>query len=651
MWHAHEEVLGAYILQEKLSDTSCFEQWIALAIYSPHRFLLRFLKKQVPYQYGEALKNEILSLYHYSVDGVIPIVEIETIGTQLVISSEYREEQLLRDISFSSLNVNEERLFVLALRFARVLYFFHTHGIYWGALLPECLWVRGKLFRPEDFFFLPPGYAVSLPFLVQQTLLEAGDVLLLAPEIKEGKGVSVQGDIYSFGALLQRIGTGVSLAPELGDILSRCSDPHPSQRYRSLEEVIQALESWGEKQGIVHTFVSFDRYQKGPEEKGRREGPTTLQERGQLTFPRSEPREDVLHYFQALSETYRSRYGYEGAEKNSSLEMSVSSRELKTVSSTAPRNTVLSGEESTFVKENILRKEDVPRIKKEEEEQKDSGSTKQEGVPLSGSNVLRANGESDILPRETSSFLEKIHGGVSPSNGKPSLGGEEESLPLYASFDKAPIALRWERHRILLQDIEKVLEVVVRRARSGQGDLRFIVTSDVFSLRQTIEQAAFWSRFRQQVRLVVIEVPSLSKDPLTVNDFVRSLLSGIEIFLARQSSRRRQHLEKALSEACKNVPESLMGKKGAEVPLPLSLSSLHSSFSFQQWLNIFEDPREAASCLLSLSSPRKPLFLMWWGPSELDSALASYLQEFMPFILERPFCFWIWTETTPFVIP
>lgn len=635
MWHTqHDEILGTYILQEKLSDTSCFEQWVALAIYSPHRFLLRFLKKDVPDHCIGALKNEIFSLYHYSAEGVIPIVEVETVETQLVISSEYRDELPLRDVAPSDLPRDEAFLFALALRLARILSFFHTHGLCWGGLLPEGLWVRKKARRPEDFFFLPPGYAVPLPFLLQKNLIRSEDLPLLAPEIREGKAVSVQGDIYSLGVLLRLFGLTESLHPELRAILSRCSEPNPSQRYRSLEDMIRDLESWGEKQGIVQPYGSFDNYQKerdGGDKKGR--GGTTLVQEGGYPLPQSEPRTEVLHYFQALSESYRSRYGYEGEEKNALPAASPHSGALKSLPPSVPQNVALFHQEK-----GAPPKEENP-----------SG---REGPELADTRTMEKGGINGgtLLPSaENPSSREGTTDGVVFSASERVSFVEQGGMPFaHPSSEGEFIAFRWERNRVLLQEMEKVLEGVVRRARSGRGDLRFIVTSDVFSFKQTIEAGDFWSRFRKKVRLVVIEPASPSENTFTVPDFVRSLVGGIEEYLRRESPRRRQHLAKVLREACKNYGMETQ-KTTAKVASPLLPSN--GLFSLQRCSEIFQDPRGAASCLVSLSTPRKPLFLMWWCPTTLDSSLASYLQRLIPFVLERPLCFWVWTETIPSVVP
>ncbi|MCX7948940.1 MAG: hypothetical protein N2509_02370 [Treponemataceae bacterium] len=634
MWHAHDEILGTYILQEKLSDTSCFEQWVALAMYSPHRFLLRFLKKDVPDHCTGALKNEIFSLYHYSAEGVIPIVEVETVETQLVISSEYRDELTLREVPPSDLPLDEEFLFALALRLARILSFFHTHGLCWGSLLPEGLWVRKKVPRPEDFFFLPPGYAVLLPFLLQKNLIRSEDLPLLEPEIRDGKAALVQWDIYSLGALLRLFGLTESLHPELRAILSRCSEPDPSQRYRSLEEVIRDLESWGEKQGIVQQYGSFDSYQKqkdGGDKKGR--VGTTLVQEGGYPLPQSEPRTEVLHYFQALSESYRSHYGYEGEEKNALSAAPIQSRALKSLPPRAPQNVALSHQEKgSHPKEETPSGWGGPEIA-------DTRAMEKEGV--SGGTLLPS-------AENHSSREGATDGVVSPAEQRLS-SLEQGGISFdYPSFEGEPIAFRWERNRVLLQEIEKVLEGVVRRARSGRGDLRFIVTSDVLSLRKTIEASDFWSSFRKKVRLIVIEPASPSEKTFTVPNFVGSLVGGIEKYLLRDSSRRRQYLAKVLRETCENYGTETQETAG-EVTSPLLPSN--GLFSLQRCSEIFQDPRRVASCLVSLSTPRKPLFLMWWCPATLDSSLASYVQRLIPFVLERPLCFWVWTDTIPSVVP
>jgi serine/threonine protein kinase/Flp pilus assembly protein TadD len=73
----------------------------------------------------------------------------------------------------------------------------------------------------------------------------AGDSNYLAPELAAGDPPTVASDIYSFGRILEQIQSATILDPirnsQWNAAISRCLDPVPSQRFPSVEGVLQAI--------------------------------------------------------------------------------------------------------------------------------------------------------------------------------------------------------------------------------------------------------------------------------------------------------------------------------------------------------------------------------------------------------------------------
>jgi len=71
---------------------------MALAIYSPNRFLLRFIKPSIFSKEEESqLRTEALRDYRLIHGGVDTVVEADFFEDRLFISSEYQDQVLLRD--------------------------------------------------------------------------------------------------------------------------------------------------------------------------------------------------------------------------------------------------------------------------------------------------------------------------------------------------------------------------------------------------------------------------------------------------------------------------------------------------------------------------------------------------------------------------
>ena len=214
-----QTVVGdCYILQSRAGEDTCSEYWMATAIFSAKRFLLRFLKTEyAKAEKIETLRKRAIESYHIRGDTIKDFVEIENFDGRLFISSEYYDERSLSDFFSLGYTMSLVHICKSIRMIAQGLLCFHEVGILYGNLSPENIVVEIK------------GSEISTVKLVKPSLLcdaASTSSAYLAPECKAGKAPSRGSDIYSLGILIVRFITGF-LPFEDGDVTRN----EPSLRY------------------------------------------------------------------------------------------------------------------------------------------------------------------------------------------------------------------------------------------------------------------------------------------------------------------------------------------------------------------------------------------------------------------------------------
>lgn len=211
-------VSDCYILQSRIGEDACSEHWMATAIFSAKRFLLRFLKAECSDpERIEDLRKRALAGYHIRGDSVKDFVEIENFDGRLFISSEYYDERPLSEFLSNGYTMSLVHVCRAIRMLAQGLSCFHEVRVPYGFLCPENILtgIKGR-----EFSFLKivkPGLWFSL---------QNSSIAYLSPERKLGEGPSVPGDIYSIGILVVLFITG-----KLPFADDDPSQPGPSMRF------------------------------------------------------------------------------------------------------------------------------------------------------------------------------------------------------------------------------------------------------------------------------------------------------------------------------------------------------------------------------------------------------------------------------------
>lgn len=200
-----------------------------------------------------ALKPEIIGplvgdlvaaarLSHPNLVKVLGVVDFE--GASCVLSEYVRGSNLDESLRTGQ-RMSVQQCHALARTLAQVLSFVHARGLVHGSLRPSNVMVVSGVVKLADLGLGRLFRAVATPDTYR------------APENR----TDVAGDVYSLGALLYHLLTGVEpksrpdapatrpsqLAPGVPErfdrFLLRCLDPRPDGRFHAAEEVVQALEA------------------------------------------------------------------------------------------------------------------------------------------------------------------------------------------------------------------------------------------------------------------------------------------------------------------------------------------------------------------------------------------------------------------------
>jgi serine/threonine-protein kinase len=261
-----------YILQSEIGEDSNTEHWVATAIFSAKRFLLRFLREgRDSDDRISRLRAESVRSYRVRGPAIADFVELESYQGRFFISSEYNAESSLLRMMESGRQWSLSQIVNAVISLADGLSSFHALDIAYGNLNAENVII---IDRGEQ----TPIVKIRKPSLIALLPLEgdnAHDVIetyaYLAPELKQGAESRPEGDIFSLGVHLFRFFTdslpypddaatirvsGPSLRYATVALL-RCGVPeglvrivvgalmrNPSARYRSCVELIGALRGF-----------------------------------------------------------------------------------------------------------------------------------------------------------------------------------------------------------------------------------------------------------------------------------------------------------------------------------------------------------------------------------------------------------------------
>lgn len=267
-----------YILQKRIGEDSLTEHWIATAIFSATRFLLRFIKNNDNTTLClDALRSDAMRCYRVRGDFIADFVEVEYFGKQIFISSEYHDEKPLLTVLQENVCWPLDHICFFIITLARALESFHDQGIIYGNLNAENVLVKQLGENTYSIKIQKPGLLSLLPCLPNtgQDLLETYGYI--SPEYKTNRQLSEGSDVYSLGIHLVRFFTGSLPYPDDGNsvvtnsaslrfatnallrrgipealvrIILHALMSDPSRRYRSCIDLIRDLRIFMEESEI-----------------------------------------------------------------------------------------------------------------------------------------------------------------------------------------------------------------------------------------------------------------------------------------------------------------------------------------------------------------------------------------------------------------
>jgi len=212
----------------KFTRNAKYGNIVAIKILHPYRnsklFIQQFIKE---YKILKTLNHQ----------NTIRVFGLWKKGGIYCIFMEYIEGKSLR-LTHQEKQIPPKNLLFLTIQIGKALSYIHSKKIIHNDIKPENV-VVDKLYecaKLTDF-----GNAKKLPFFKKQVFTQGGTEKYMAPERK--KGVSnFRTDIYSYGVIIKEFLLKEYENEKLHSIAVKATDPVPLKRFKSVDEIVMALE-------------------------------------------------------------------------------------------------------------------------------------------------------------------------------------------------------------------------------------------------------------------------------------------------------------------------------------------------------------------------------------------------------------------------
>jgi len=221
-------VNDCYILQSRFGEDVYTENWIATAIYSATRFLLRFLTDNSNKELLDILRKDAVRCYHVTGPEIADFIEVDMYNNLLFISSEYHDEETLFSVMTRKNAWRIDQLCVFMLTLARSIHSFHSQNVIYGSLNEDAISSRVSGIKEHILKIQKPGMLALLPLLSEENKSFFRTYAYIPPEYKDNQQLCEGSDVYSLGILLVRFITGKYPFP---DSLNAVKHNSPSLRF------------------------------------------------------------------------------------------------------------------------------------------------------------------------------------------------------------------------------------------------------------------------------------------------------------------------------------------------------------------------------------------------------------------------------------
>ena len=541
-----------YILQSGIGEDAYTEHWIATAIFSAKRFLLRFLKIGIDSsEQIAALRDAAVRSYHVRGPAISDFVELEVWRDRLFISSEYNDEtSLLRSIEAGK-QWSLPRIVNSALALADGLASFHALGIAYGNLNAESVIIIERRNQTPVMKIRKPTMIALLPSTGHNYHDVCESFSYLAPECKSGGNLSPASDIFSLGIHLVRLFTGRLPFPDNAETIRTTG---PSLRYvaaalfrRNIPEalvciVIRMLMRESESRfascaELIKALRSFIAQDSG--ESTGAESPYPSYQQGQGYAG--------ADYFASGSARKDGSSGADNAMADDTMRFPLSADPVGNV---LEKELVVLPEEGRWSVDDYIEYgiktafgTDRPAIRKRTIVPAETTAVTETTVAAIATKKLDAGGPSheETVP---SVVPEPSSASVSPSGPD----GIDQVILSHTVPDEPSgrIEHTWTRHQIRIYDVRDIIERSARRATSGFGSFRYIeeprevyAQNGLFDLLETLGERYFYVNIGTCTRYGSADI----------QNFVAMLRKGLVRALGREADGRRRYLGRRLRAA------------------------------------------------------------------------------------------------------
>ncbi len=608
------EINNCYKLQALLSTTPLAEEWAASAIFSPHRFILRFFKAaSLSAQAMERFRHEAMRYYGLRLEGFAKLIEVEYYEGRLFACSEYYGDETLASRLAKPGGIDLTAACELAVAFGRSLAGLHANGLIYASLSPAAVRVGAGQLSPENAALEVPG---------SFTLLSDGDgprqakpavSCFLAPEAHAGAKLGPACDIYSLGAMLAWLTTRVEpkagqggsawldamrqkqLPEEIVAAVSMALADAAAQRQGSVNDFIQAIELWLDARRIK----APPPWSGDPIEPGL--ASVAQEARPPARLPEAVPHPEVIKYFQELSSEYLS-----AAVDANQMRAAPPVRAAPAIDSAATPASAPAAPAAASVPARA------------------AGPEPARGAEAA---AVAAETPSRIKPDATAAAAPRADKYGVPAASPAAEGKRRGLAPAPES------AMNWRYRTMSMDGVLTALSLSVKRARGAKGDLRFIEEPDTAEALDKLD--ALFASLSESA--LYVDVGSMLRfGAADVTDFLRAYRQALARAL-KNESRRSLFRFGRLAER--------LGVRGLFGAYPLG--ALVYGEDGEEALAEKSDYAAIIEAITVFGRRRRPLMLVVRGGECLQPSLTEFFVRMVPVASVKPVCLFVFGEDFP----
>lgn len=644
-------VNDCYILQSRAGEDSYTEHWIATAIFSATRFLLRFIKNNSNTEVLELLRKDAVRCYHVSGPAIADFVEVDLYKGSLFIASEYHDEKPLFTIISKNNSWRIEQICMFMTVLARAVHTFHSQNVFYGSLNEETILTGISGIRETSLKIQKPSMISLLPTLTKNDKNYFNTYAYIAPEYKTNQTLCEGSDVYSLGVLLVKFITGKLPFPEsekdiftnsaslrfVANALFRrgiCEDlvrialnallSDPKQRYSSCIDMIAEIRYFMQKMQMIQPDVYDYSNTRSETDKNKnsalfplvpQNNPDAIEqlEKQELIPTEAENNWSVDDYI---------NNGIRTVQKESSNEFFVKSADLEQLQNFQIDDSLFELKRSPQKKQSPSQK-DIPK----------EISTKNplitpviltEEIP--SRDTVKESPRKQKVKKPKDKKQEENYYAVATTNQMISSSATEGYEP------------NWNYSRIQFQDVWGVLEYSIKRAKKGIGCFRYIqeptqynLSVRLFHLLETLKDFCLFVNLGTYAR----------HGQADTNMFLTMLRHGLTRELSKES-------QKSLSYLARQVKKEDSLGAFSSPPLGSLLYGKNNKEIQKEFLHRAEYQTSIIRSLFAFSRKKKPLVLVMRGGESIQQDLNYFLNSISSLILDVPVCIFVFFDHTTF---